>query len=74
MALTHPGMYLFLDDTLINFKKDTEVIYLQTNENVSWRISQMGEGIVLKLPLRQNTDPSNPLNSAHVFKIVGGAN
>jgi len=72
-VLTHPGMYLFLDDQLINFKKDTEIIWFQTKEKVKWRKSHMGEGIGLKLPLRQNTDPSNPLNAAHVFKIVGGA-
>ena len=72
-VLTHPGMYLFLDDELINFKKDTEIIWLQTKEKVKWRKSHMGDGVGLKLPLRQNTDPSNPLNAAHVFKIVGGA-
>ncbi len=73
IALTHPGMYLFLDDTLINFNKQTEIIWLQTKEKLSWRRSHMGEGIVIKLPLRRNTDPANPLNAAHVFKIVGGA-
>ena len=72
-VLTHPGMYLFLDDELINFKKDTEIIWLQTKEKVKWRKSHMGDGVGLKLPLRQNTDPGNPLNAAHVFKIVGGA-
>jgi alpha-L-fucosidase len=73
IALTHPGMYLFLDDELIKFNEDTEITWLQTNEKVKWGKSQMGEGIGLKLPFRQNTDPANPLNAAYVFKIAGGA-
>lgn len=64
---------MFLDDSLINFKNRTEIVLLQTNEKIRWRKSHMGEGIGLKLPLRKNTDPANPLNAAYVFKIVGGA-
>ena len=64
---------MFLDDTLVNFKNQTEIVWFQTNEKIKWQKSHMGEGISLKLPLRKNTDPTNPLNAAYVFKIVGSA-
>ena len=64
---------MFLDDTLINFKNQTEIVWFQTNEKIKWRKSHMGEGISLKLLLRKNTDPTNTLNAADVFKIVGSA-
>ena len=75
IALSFPGMYMFLDPNLIPFEKDTKVIWLDGNHTLNWRRGehQAGEGILVKLPYRKSTDPADPLNAAYVFKIVGGA-
>ncbi|MEL7122840.1 MAG: alpha-L-fucosidase [Bacteroidota bacterium] len=74
-VLTHPGMYLFLDSDLIDFKPDTKVIWLQTKQEIRWNNDghREGKGVKLRLPMRDDTDSANPLNSAYVFKILGGA-